>query len=120
MGFKSHAKDISAKMKGLGLKDLKHLLQNKPLLFSKFWDSSDVQNELIIVVDVSVLFKLDDSHETSVRKVGEILSFLAHCNFTVVPVYDGERSDTKFDSHKHCRDALKDRIISENARAMLY
>ena len=124
MGFKSHAKDISTKMKGLGLKDLKSLLQNKHLLFPAFWDSLDVQKELVIVVDVSVLFyveyKLDDSHETSVRKVGEILSFLAHCSFTVVPVCDGERSDTKLDSYKRRKDALKDRIISENARAMLY
>lgn len=90
MGFKAqHAKDMSAKMKGLGLKDLKYLLQNKHLLFPSFWDSSDAQNESVIVVDVSVLFyveyKQDASHETIVRKVGELLSFLAHCNFTVVP-----------------------------------
>ena len=56
----------------------------------------------------------------SVRKVGELLSFLAHCNFTVVPVCDGERSDTKLDSYKRRRDALKGRINSEKARALLY
>ncbi len=76
-------------MKGLGLKDLKYLLQNKHLLFPSFWDSSVVQNESVIVVDVSILFyveyKQDDSYETIVRKVGKLLSFFVHCNFTVVP-----------------------------------
>ena len=88
MGFASHAAAVSAHLKGLSLLDLKHILTNKHIIFPSHYKKED-ETTLNVVVDVSVIFywesRSGDSAEACVRKVGDFLTFLAHCGFAVHP-----------------------------------
>ena len=124
MGFGGHAASVSAHLKGLSLYQLKLLLLNRHTIFPTFYTKEDQTSALNVVVDVSVIFHWEsrpgDSTETCVRKVGDFLTFLAHCGFVVYPICDGQRGDTKIASYTRRIGAIKNDIDAQNARSELY
>ena len=76
----------------------------------------------VLLADVSVIHckEFGDNEDTRVRKVGELLNMFAHCDFTVVPVCDGDRGDTKVAYYKRRTDRVRDDVLSQNARLSLF
>ncbi len=99
-------------MRGLIVLELKYLLWHRHILFPSHYDESITSDNFVIAVDVlSIIYHHEcdvlDSAETCIGKVGEVLNFLAHCSFDVIPIIDGKHSSTKLASYSRRTSAIK-------------